>query len=442
MHGPNTPGAPAPAWRYLIPAGIVELACLSALGWVPHAAEGWSRPLLFAVAFAAYAVAALEVKDTRGGATLVWVTAILLRLALLPLAPTLSHDVYRYLWDGQVQLGGVNPFGIAPMDPDLTAMRTAWFTLVPHADAATVYPPLAQMAFLALALAGGTVLQAKLLWVGLDLGTGWMLGRIAHLSGRSRRLTQLLYLWSPLLVVEVAWNGHMVSLALFLLALIALLARAPVSAGITTGLAAMVVPPAAAGVPPLMRRFGLRFLGASVVGALVAYLPYAAGGWSVLEGLGGPLLRQRFLEGPFLLLESAIPGVFAPRVAASAIVLGVAVWVAARGFRPERALLWVLGAALLLSPALRPCYALWILPFAALRVSLPWLFLTGVAFLAYTGWAPGVDVLDTAQPVWVHLAVWLPLLFLLWAEARKVALEELPPPLSPARDGAPESSRA
>ena len=349
-----------------------------------------------------------------------------LRITFLPLAPALSQDVYRYLWDGLIQLDGQSPFLTVPSELGLI-LPTPWFGLIPDAAAATPHAPFAQMVFLALAVAGGTVVQAKLLWIGMDLGVGWMLGRVALFSGRSRRLTQLLYLWSPLLVVEVAWSGHMIPLTLFLLTLVVLLARAPGSSGLAAGLASMVTPISLAAVPPLARRMGRRFFVGCLGGILLAVLPYAWSGRGMLRGALAPVSDTTFLEGPFLLLASALPGDWLPRVAAALAVLAVGVWAAAHRYRPERALLWVLGAAVVLTPALHPCVVLGVLPFAALRVSRPWLAFTGLSFFAYVAVEPGLGG-TLVQPVWVHLVVWLPLLGMLAWEGRTAFLERFPPP--------------
>jgi hypothetical protein len=416
MTGPLQAPAPTAAWRFLLPAGLAELALLAALGWWPAAASAGVRAALFAGAFTAYALAATRVKDARGGGVLVWVVAVALRLALIPLDPTLSHDVYRYLWDGHIQAAGFGPFGRTPLDPELAGLRTPWFHLIPDAGVPTPYPPLAQIAFLAVSLAGSAILQAKLLWVALDLATGWVLGRIAHHTGRSRRLTQLLWLWSPLLVVEVAWSGHLLPLALFPLTLVVLLARVPTASGVAMGLGAMVAPVSLAAVPALARRLGYRFLLGCVAGMAVVTAPYLLAGPALLTAPFRILLEGRFLEGPYLLLESAVPGDTLPRLVALALVLGVSAWAARRRMRAEGALLWVLGAALLVTPVLHPWYALWILPFAALRISRPWVLFTGLAFLPYVAQPAGALPDSGPLPVWVHLAVWLPLLVLLGRE--------------------------
>jgi hypothetical protein len=416
MSPPSPPAAPIPAWRFLLPAGLAELALLGALGWWPGAAAPVWRAALFTGAFAAYALAASRVKDARGGGVLVWVVAVALRLALLPLEPSLSHDVYRCLWDGHIQAAGFLPFGRPPLDPELAGLRTAWFHLIPDPGAATPYPPLAQMAFLAISVIGGAVLQAKLLWIGLDLATGWLLGRIAYHTGRSRRLTQLLWLWSPLLLVEVAWSGHHLPLALFLLTLVVLLARVPVASGVAAGLGAMAAPVSLAAAPALVRRGGSRFALGCAAGMAVAALPYALAGPELVAALARPFLQDRFMEGPYLLLESAIPGDRAPRLVALALVVGVGAWAARRRMRAESALLWVLGAGLLLTPVLRPETALLILPFAALRVSRPWILFTGLALVPYVAHPSGPLASAGPLPVWVHLTVWVPLLVLLGRE--------------------------
>lgn len=390
---PSTRHTSRRAWHVLLPAGAAEFLLLAPLVWSPMGTTPWVPILLFAGAFAAYAAAAFYVKDAAGGGRLIWGIAIAMRLLVLPAEPSLSGEVHQYLQAGELQAAGVNPFG----------------TETPH-------PPLAQIAFLAIALAGGAVVQAKLLWMGLDLATAWVLGRIAFQTGRSRRLTQLLWLWSPLLLVEVGWSGHATPLAAFTLSLVVLLARAPVASGICAGLSALAVPVAAAAIPAVAGRLGLRFLLGAGAGAVVLTVPYLTQGRAALASLvpwGG---SEVGLGGPHLLVASVLPGESAPRWVALALLLAVAVWVAVQRLRPERALLWVLGAALLLGPVLRPADALLILPFAALRLSLPWILFTGLAFLAHVGPGGVLPADGVPRPAWVHLAVWVPVGVLLARE--------------------------
>ena len=63
--------------------------------------------------------------DSRAGFLLVLLGALAFRLTLLPLAPTLSTDLYRYRWDGQVQAAGWNPYSMRPDDLRLEKLRAA-----------------------------------------------------------------------------------------------------------------------------------------------------------------------------------------------------------------------------------------------------------------------------------------------------------------------------
>jgi len=419
-----------PAWRFLVPAGIAELCLLGAMGWWPGSTFPWTGIVLFAAAFTVYAIAASRILDSVGGDVLIWVVAIALRLVFLPLTPELSDDVYRYLWDGHVQLSGVNPYLYAPADPALAEFRTGWHGLINNPDVPTIYPPLAQMAFFMIALAGGAIFQAKLLWLGFDLGTGWLLGRVARITGRSRRLTQMLYLWSPLLVVEVAWSAHLEPLGLFGMVLLILLARAPASAGAAGALAALTKFAPLAALPPLARRLGPRFLFWFSVVFVGFYLPYAKAGAKLFSGLGTYAVNWRFMEGPFRLLESVVPGPMGPRYAAAAVVLGVVAWTTAKRFRPERALFWILGTGMLLTPTLHPWYVLWMLPLAALRVSRPWLLMTGLSFLGYMGLAGYQET-----GIWARLLLWLPVIGRLILDGADLWKTRVPPaqPLSEPR---------
>lgn len=290
----------------------------------------------------------------------------------------------------------------------------------------TIYPPLAQLAFLAIALVGGAILQAKLLWLGLDLGTAWLLGRVASITGRSRRLTQLLYLWSPLLVVEVAWSGHMEPLGLFAMVLVILLARTPISAGAALALAALTKFAPAAVVPTLTRRLGWRFLVGFAATAGLLYAPYAMAGRSLFAGFATYAEHWWFMKGPFSLLEAALPWAMAPWYAAGALVLVVIAWTMWQRYPPERALFWVLGAGMILTPTLHPWYALWMLPIAALRASRTWILLTGLSFLGYFGLGSYEDTGVWSQPVLVRLLLWVPFLILLAIDAAKVWNERVP----------------
>lgn len=409
--------------RVLVAAGLAQLVLLTALAWWPGHGMPFPGLALFAGAFAAYAVAGTFGAGDPPATVTVWGFAILFRVALLPVEPELSDDVFRYLWDGHVQLQGVNPYAHAPADPAVADLRTSWHDRINHPDVPTIYPPLAQAAFFVLALLGESILAAKLLWVGLDLAAGALLARVAHHTGRPPARILLLYLWCPLLVVETAWNAHLEPLGLAPLALLLLFAarKRPAGAGVAAAAAALVKFAPAAALPPLVRRHGMR-LGAAFVGACVLlYLPYLGAGAALFEGLSTYARDWRFLVGPFSLLEALLPGRWPPRAAAAAVVIAVVAWTTVRSYDAERALFWIVGAGLLVSPTVHPWYLLWILPFAALRRDGAWLLLGGLVFLGYGGLDAYGDTGVWPQPPWLRLLVWgPPLLWLAIREGRRL----------------------
>ena len=108
-------------------------------------------------------------------------------------------------------------------------------------------------------------------------------------------------------------------------------------------------------------------------------------------------------------------------MAAGLIVLAVIGWTTWRSYDAERALFWILGAGLLLSPTVHPWYVLWALPFAALRGNRGWILLSGLVFLGY--W--GLETYHTQgvwpQPVWARVLIWAPVFGLFAYDAVKLS---------------------
>src|SRR5918995_1484752 len=142
--------------------------------------------------------------------------ALLFRLPLIPLEPAISSDVYRYLWEGKVQVvAGINPYVVAPADDRLAFFRDE--SIYPHInrkEAPTVYPAGAQLLFALLHRAGVASPQAfKALSLAADALTLLLLILILkQLHLPFDRV--IIYAWNPLVIYEVFWSGHLESFML------------------------------------------------------------------------------------------------------------------------------------------------------------------------------------------------------------------------------------
>ncbi len=141
--------------------------------------------------------------------------ALLLRLLFLFNPPQLSDDIYRYLWDGNTLLRGINPYASAPATvtppPELIPIHRQ----INHPDYVTIYPPTAQLLFAGGAATGG-ITGLKWVLILADLGLCLLLMLLLKQLKLPVWRT-VLYAWNPLPVVEIAGSGHVDGAGLTLL---------------------------------------------------------------------------------------------------------------------------------------------------------------------------------------------------------------------------------
>lgn len=404
----------------------------------------WSL-LLLASGFVALAVAvgALRPRDGRAAAPQtagILLVAALLRLTLLPLPPSLSDDLLRYVWDGRVVAAGQNPYRWAPEAPELISLRDERWRRMPHKEVPTVYPPLALGAFSIAATTPWPLATLKSILVAADLLTCLLLVRLADHRNLPRHRI-LLYAWNPLVVLEVAGMGHVDALAVAgAVAAVTWLAAPrprPVAAGAATavGILAKLGPLAAL---PLWARHAsrpVRFL--VVAGGLTAVLtvpvvlslgrvppglvsygvdwefngPLYEPLWRVLDAVEVDDRAARALDAYKQATEqwtrwNLLYPWFYPQFFAKALLGLLALGVIARSAF-ERDLLAgtrrLFGGLLLVSATVYPWYLLWVLPWAALTGTAAWIVLSASLLLVYVPQHSGFELF----PGWFLLA-WLP----------------------------------
>jgi alpha-1,6-mannosyltransferase len=233
----------------------------------------------------------------------IWIVlaaAVAMRLITLASPPVLSSDVYRYVWDGRVQLAGINPYRFFPVSDKLAFLRDeAVYPHINRADTAhTVYPPAAQAIFALAAAVMPGVFGMKLMMALLDALAIAVLYTLLRMAGRDPAEV-LIYAWLPLPVWEFAGNAHIDAAAAGLLSLAILLSVRGRSlwTGIVLGFAALTKFLPAVVLPAFWRPPDWRLPVAFAATLTVLYLSYVSVGWQVLGYLGGYTADEGFRNG-------------------------------------------------------------------------------------------------------------------------------------------------
>jgi rSAM/selenodomain-associated transferase 1 len=404
----STAGSAPSGSRWPWAAGAVICAALVAIG-VRDPGQGTREFfVLLGIASAAYVFAMAQLARRAHPAPRALAALALLAFAWrvpLVLAPTPPQaDVSRYVWDARAIRAGLNPYAVAPGDPNASGIRTPECWPVNNPEVPSPYPPGAQLFFLLatvpqesavaikVALVACEALLALALWrwlLAIGAGPGWILG----------------YLWNPLVAFEVARSGHVDALGalLVLLAALALARGRTLGATIALALAVAVKPVAVVLAPLLWKRISLRdgAAGSALLAAL--YLPFVIGGGPVLGSIPEVVRRFRF-NGPIF---EAIASLSTATVAAAIAVtagLAVAAWSRARlAATSPAAWAWPLGAALLCAPLVYPWYLVWLAPFLLGRTTLPLLVWMLSIQPVYIVWELAPRGARWAVPTWALL---------------------------------------
>jgi len=394
----SPPAAPAPPRPPLELAALgtgLVFVCVLLANMPSWRAELGRWQALMAVAFVFYAAALWRVRrgpeSPQTGPVLVAV-AIAARLALFPVTPTLSDDVWRYVWEGKVVAHGGDPWHHAPSDPALAPLRDRIVhPRVNHPDLATIYPPFAIAGF-ALVARLSVTLWAMKAWVLLhDLALVFAL--VAWIRQRTGRAGPVLaYAWNPLVLAEYTGNAHHDPTALLWLVLALMwMDRRPTASAGALGIAVGTKLAPLLALPALLRRWPWRARGVALVltGAIgVSYWALTRGASS---GFGAYWRSWTNNELAFHYLMLAVRDGTLARVAVLGVLAGAAAMLAWRRTDPASAARTLLRAGLVLGPVVHPWYLGWVLVLEPLGPSAPWLLLSATVLLSYGVFAPPVE---------------------------------------------------
>ena len=357
--------------------------------------EAWKFALFGMAAGSAYWIAAscfnrLEFSGQQK-ACIFRLTAVMLRLLILPITP--GDDVWRHRWEGIIQLHGLNPYQSSSDSPELVTLRNAGWSKINHRNYPAIYPPLTEAIFAAAAAAGNSLWIYKALFALADLASIALLRRLLVRSGLAADQAAW-YAWNPLVIYASAGAAHFDSLMI-----LALLGAAwaldgsagpsgrpknpPVATGISKScwLSALLLGIAIAiKIAPLallpVWMFALQSGRRVLVLLPVVFTPLGMSAliygfpnvpvFSTLREFGTSFR----VNDPFWWMVEAIGWSHSSGNNVLYGIFGAVTCVAlAYWFRRDwrRGLLWVWGAALLLSPVVHAWYLVWILPLATWR---------------------------------------------------------------------------
>lgn len=346
------------------------------------------------------------------------------RLLLAPSQPMLSSDMYRYIWDGRVQANAINPYRYPPNHEAIEQLRDdAIYPSINRKGSPTIYPAGAQVLFYLLnRLQARSVAAFKGAILLFDMGSVLLLVLLLANLGLNRERV-LAYAWNPLVIFELANNGHLDGLVVFfiLLTLCLLIRERPNASVSSLAVAASLKLYPLIVLPAILREKKVRRLLLFSVILLLFYLPYLSVGEKVLgflpEYFTNP--NETFNLGLKAYLLKLFPGLdqwFVTKAFAVALiaVAGV-VWVRRKKDPVDAIKLAYILAGLqivLTSVSLHPWYVLWIIPFLSLFPSPAWIYFSLVVPFSYVKYEPSLGTL----PEWVRHLEYIPFLMLLAIE--------------------------
>lgn len=394
---------------------LVFLTSAALLGWMVFPGNPFdSAPLVGACLAWLALIAAVgllrHVPRRQVGAVIIAGT-VLLGLVAVSAPPRTSNDSARYAWDGIVQKAGISPYSYVPIDETVSSLRPGWLfapgsagpdgkpvcatdlfgteavtasgypsgnplcTAINRPHVPTIYPPMAEIYFLATRAAvpdTAGYLAFQLAGLLLSVATALMLLRALAGRGLPPHLSAV-WGWSPFVQLEAINNAHVDVLGgvLILAAGMLLVGGQPIRSGVAFGaaVATKLIPAIAA--PALLWRRPARFITAALATFVLLYLPYLAiAGIGVLGFLPGYLKEEGYSQSGgirFGLAQLVSADHWPPVLSAAAlavVALGVLRRTRAGNVWEQQTVM--IGLTLLIVSPNYPWYGLMLLPFIVL----------------------------------------------------------------------------
>jgi hypothetical protein len=351
-------------------------------------------------------------------------SSVFFRISLVPSEPTvLSKDIYRFIWDGRVQLKGINPYRYPPGAEELKDLRDDQiYPNINRKESPTLYPAGAQIFFrLVHLVVGNSIAGFKGIMVFFDILAVLLLMALLKKQGINRSHI-IIYAWNPLVIFEIAYSGHLEGLTVFLMVAALYLAaihRKLPGIVMLAFSAAVKMYPALLLAAFLNRGNRIKGLVTFFVTILVLYLPFLGAG-SKISGFLPVYLKnpyESFNLGLKYLLMRLLPGLDYYLLSLLFILflasVGLVVFFKNKKDPDISWYAYILtGWLMILMPAsLHPWYVILIIPFVAIYPGAAWLIFSCTVTLSYLKYTSPQGIM----PTWILLVEYLPLFALLIA---------------------------
>ena len=359
----------------------------------------------------------------------IFLVALLVRVILLASPPTLSDDLFRYIWEGTLTAHGGNPYLQAPAELALSEWsQDTHRAMVNHPEIPSIYPPLAMGLFASIAAIWADPLPFKIVSALADAGIAALLARILH-DRRHPVGGAWLYALLPLGAVESAGSGHLEPIAIFCLVLAIHSWDRHRTGVLWAGLGALVKLLPGVVFVALLRRPRRTWPEAVVVLAIgvAATWPFLEAGPRLFEGLETYARHWSFNGSIHPMVHSLLGASTRPvLLAVAGVVVGHALWTRTD---PAEIALVAGGTFVLLSPTVHPWYIAWAWVPALICGVRAWTLLAAITPLAYV-------VLVTLDPVtgqwqpqwWPAVVIYLPFFLLLGFDQVRTRMQPGPYP--------------
>jgi len=199
--------------------GLIFILTFSMIGnWV----ERYETTFLLLSYFTAFICYLLLMQEKQRFHAL-FAIGVVARLILFFSLPSLSDDIYRFIWDGTLLKNGIHPFAELPashLKESIPGIDQALYERLNSPSYFSIYPPLNQLIFWVSVqfssdwLASTNVIRTLIL--AADIGSFFLLRNLLEINQKKAHLA-FFYFLNPLVILEFVGNVHFEGIVTFFL---------------------------------------------------------------------------------------------------------------------------------------------------------------------------------------------------------------------------------